>query len=174
MKYKIFFIYIFICFPCSAFASSPALDKLPMLKEHYYRTAEGSKKNEFLKEGVFVCGQKNVTESHLLNIRRSLNGGQERIVFDFQGADVPYSHFHFVPHENRILISFWSKTSFTGFPKEKVAATFEKSQWIKRISVFPQLEEEFVLLELQLKAGKNSKRQIETFTLPSRIVLDVI
>ncbi|MGZ3696898.1 MAG: hypothetical protein ACXWP5_02295 [Bdellovibrionota bacterium] len=142
--------------------------------------AADSKKNKFyIRDGLFVGGDRAVDDVTVKDIRHATNQGFERIVIDLQGnrdgeptaiSRPPYYQVSVTPDERRMVFTLWGKPKL-GFNARKVLAGFRKSSAIEKVELLPHLEENSWTFVLELKGV----HPVEVFELgdPVRVILDV-
>ena len=96
--------------------SAPALAELRPDKVH---VADAKKNLSYIRDGLFVGGDKAIDDVVVKDIRRAANpGGFERVVIDLQGTKngepaaiprPPYYQVAVTPDEKRIVFTIWGK-----------------------------------------------------------------
>lgn len=143
------------------------------------RVADAKKTEAYLKDGLYIGGDKAINQVILRDIRRSANAGFERIVLDFDGlkdgqpaaiSRAPYFQVSMTPDENRIVVTIFGDTKLQ-LDAKRIVAAFNKSEMIKKVQLLPKLLDDSWTFVLELKKG----RAIEVFELgtPVRIILDI-
>ena len=141
--------------------------------------ANGEKQNQYIDNGVFVGGRDHGPLT-LLNVRHSLKGKIERLVFDLGqkgvvgGVERPgFFHISIQTKPQRIVIDLENVTN-TKVTAQQISHLFSKSPYLSKISLFEDSFHQNMTIELPLK----SPAQMEVFELvtagkPGRIVLDI-
>lgn len=143
--------------------------------------AGGNKTGNYISEGFFAGGERNVTAVKLKDIRRAKSSeGFERIVLDLETAaddknGVPYFQVQAAPDEGRLIVSIWGDVAYD-FDGNRVRKAFAKSANVKRLNVLPRVEEGLAVIELTLGTSKGKKHKFEAFRLshPARIIVDIL
>jgi len=159
-------------------ASAP-LDSFAGMDPDAVRTADGKKTQAYLKDGLFVGGDRAIGNCTVKDIRRAVNGDFERIVIDLEGnidgapAAIPRPPFFqaaVTPEEKRIVVSIWGNPRLQ-LDSNRVVREFKKSVLISNLELLPKVETDVWTFALNLKA----EAQVEVFELaqPTRIILDV-
>lgn len=149
------------------------------LRSDHVHQAEGKKTNVYIKDGVFVGGDKAINHVTVKEIRRSVNSAYERLVLDLEGSRngepaalnrAPSFHVAVNPDEKRVIVTLSGKSKLAFDPK-KVAGLFKQSRLIRSIELYPQVEEDSWMFALNLKSG----RPVEVFELTdsARIIIDL-
>lgn len=154
---SLFRIFVVVCF---TLVNSFAQD---LMKERI-RKLTPSKTAIYVEKGIFHNGAvKN--ESELASIRQSFNSkeGYERIVLDFNGANVPKIYGYFSSQEKKLYVDLFN----TNLSKDLKAIT--KTKFVEKVHFFP-IEKDHVSVELRMNTAAN----VDVFFLenPGRIVFD--
>jgi len=158
-------------FVCGAAQSDLRSDKV--------HVADTKKNNYYIKEGLFVGGDKAIDEVTVREIRRANSPQFERVVIDLEGTEmgesaaIPRPPFYQVavsPDEKRLVITVWGKPRL-GFDARKTVAAFKKSANFTSVSLLPKVEDDSWSFVMNLKSG----RPVEVFELtqPVRVIVDV-
>ena len=131
------------------------------------RRIPGDKKSLYFDHGIFVKGATNEKKAFLLRAMRhsfSKTSSIERVVLDFEGAEVPKIYAHMTRGAKTLFIDFFSTKILPGFK------SFGKSHYIEEFRVFP-LDDQLLSLELHLNIHGN----LDIFYLkkPGRMVIDI-
>lgn len=142
---------------------------------------------QYITDGYFVGGTREVTTAKLKDIRQSNpknNSKYERVVFDLETQpdspnakdQLPYFQLLSSPNEGRFVLSIWADVQYD-FDAQKIKKAFEKSLHVKKVNVVPRVEEGLAIIELfTTPAAQGKKVRFEVFNLkrPNRIILDMI
>lgn len=142
-------------------------------------SAEGRKSELYVKDGLFVGGDKAVDEVLVRDIRRATNAGYERIVIDLEaniGGEAapiprpPYYQVAVTQSDQRVTVTFWGNPKL-GFVSQQVLKAFHKSAIVRRVELLPRVDADSWTFSLILKPGAS----VEVFDLgsPVRVILDV-
>ncbi len=131
---------------------------------------EPKKTQTYVREGLVVGGDRQVTQVEVKEIRRAMNSGFERIVLDLSSRGTPYYQVAVEPEMKRIVFTLFGKPQL-GFDPLKVIQGFKKSTLVSRIDLFPRLDENSWSFALNLKVPT----PVEVFELssPTRIIFDL-
>ncbi len=139
-----------------------------------------SKKNlSYIRDGLFIGGDKAIDEVVVKDIRRAPNTGFERIVIDLEGTRngeptaiqrPPYFQLSVTPDEKRLVFTLWGKPKLS-FDSRKVIEAFKKSDVIKAVTLLPRLEEDTWTFVFELKG--NTPVEVFELSNPVRVILDV-
>lgn len=149
------------------------------LRSDHVHQAEGKKTNVYIKDGVFVGGDRAINQVTVKEIRRSVNPAYERLVIDLEGSRsgepaalnrAPSFHVAVNPDEKRVIVTITGKSKLA-FDSKKIVSTFKHSRLIRSIELYPQVEEDSWMFTLNLKTG----RPVEVFELTdsARIIIDL-
>jgi hypothetical protein len=149
------------------------------LKPESIRVADGKKTEAYLRDGLFIGGDRAITQSIIRDIRRADNSQYERIVIDLEGSlggeaaaipRPPFFQASVTPDEKRIVLSIWGSPELR-FDAPKVLSAFKKSKAISKVELLPKVEEQVWTFALNLK----KEVRVEVFELgaPTRIILDI-
>ena len=152
---------------------------LAELRPEKVHTADTKKTETYIRDGLFIGGDKAIDEVWIKDIRRAANPRYERVVIDLEGnmrgepaaiQRPPYFQVAVSPDEKRLTFTIWGKPKFSFDPK-KILAAFKKSVAVQNVSLLPRLEDESWTFVLEMKGGY----PIEVFELsnPVRIIVDV-
>lgn len=141
--------------------------------------ADGKKTQVYIKDGLFVGGDRAIDDVIVKDIRRAANPGYDRIVIDLEGnrqgepsavERPPYYQVAVSPEEKRLVFTVWGSPKLQ-FDSKKVVAAFKKSTVIEKVELFPRLEDDSWTFSMNLRAGT----PVEVFELsnPIRIIVDV-
>lgn len=146
------------------------------------RTAEPRKSSAYLKHGLFVGGDRDITDVVVQGIRHSKGSDYERVVIDLvgnkQGDPVaiqrpPYYQIAVNPELRRLMVTLWGKMKLEFDPMKiaQVGQGKKSSNLLKGFSLFPPLEQDRWSFEIKLK----SEAPVEVFELsdPVRIIVDI-
>lgn len=167
---------VLLGFFCSASLSYAAIGKF---SPDLVRTAEPRKSSAYLKHGLFVGGDRDITDVVVSGIRHSKGTDYERVVIDLvgnkQGDPVaiqrpPYYQIAVNPELRRLVVTLWGKMKLE-FDPLKTSSIGQKSNVLKGLSLFPLLEQDRWSFEIKMK----SEAPVEVFELsdPVRIIVDV-
>lgn len=141
--------------------------------------ASGQKQNQYIDSGVFVGGHDHGPLT-LLNVRHSLKGKIERLVFDLggqtadDGVERPgFFHITIQSKPQRIVVDLENVTN-SKVTAQQISRLFSKSPYLSKISIFEDPFHQDMTIELPLKVAA----QMEAFELvtagkPGRIVVDI-
>lgn len=134
---------------------------------------EGRKSDAYIQDGLFVGGDRVVQDVVIKDLRRAMNpAGYERIVIDLEGssARTPYYQIAVNRDEKRLILTIWGHPKLSSNP-QKIIGAFKKSAHIDSIEFYPQVEDDFMTIVMNLK----STQPVEAFELsaPSRIIIDL-
>lgn len=143
------------------------------------RTAEPRKNSAYLKHGLFVGGDRDITDVVVSGIRHSKGADYERLVVDLvgnkQGDPVaiqrpPYYQIAVNPELRRLMVTIWGKMKLEFDPLKAISIT-KKSNVLSGLSLFPLLEQDRWSFEIKMK----DEAPVEVFELsdPVRIIVDV-
>lgn len=129
------------------------------------RKVTNRKKSIYLDSGIFHNG-KVENKAVLKAVRHFFNSktGFERIVFDFEGKEIPRIYGHMAGKDKKIFIDFFSTDL------NKNLNSFGSSRFVKSLDIYP-IGKETVSFELSMK----EKFTADVFYLenPGRLVIDV-
>jgi hypothetical protein len=143
------------------------------------KTADGKKTQAYLKDGLFVGGDRAITPCTVKDIRRAANADFERIVIDLEGnlngapaaiQRPPFFQAAVTPDEKRVVVSIWGNPELK-LDTARIVRDFKKSAVISKVELFPKVEADVWTFALNLK----TEAAVEVFELtqPTRIILDV-
>ncbi len=149
------------------------------IRPEQFHTAEPRKTNFYVRDGVFVGGDRTVSDIIVRDIRRATNSGFERIVVDLESSrdgdriaiERPsYYQVAVSPEERRLVFTLWGQPRLA-FDATKVARSFKKSKAASRLELFPLLEEQSWTFAVSLREG----HEVEVFELknPVRVIVDI-
>lgn len=155
MKQLVFILFIFITF--NALAQN-------LLEEKIWKIGS-RKRSVYQDKGVFHTGSEGVP-GVLQTVRHSMNKslGAERIVFDFNGQQVPRVYGHLAKSLDRIYIDFFGTTMAPNM------ASDSNGEYLKSVEFYP-ISKDILSLELGFK-GKISA-DIFYLESPARLVIDI-
>lgn len=145
----------------------------------HVRMAEGKKTKFYLKDGIFVGGDRAIESVIVKDIRRASNAGFDRIVVDLEGLSKgepaafnrpPYYQVAVSPDERRMVFTVFGQPKIL-FDAKKVIQVLKKSPAIQSVELLPKIEDDSWTFVLGFKTG----RPVEVFELsnPTRIIIDV-
>ena len=140
---------------------------------------EPRKNQAYIKDGVFIGGDRAIDDVVVKDIRRAANPGFERMVIDLEGnkngepaaiSRPPYYQIAVSPEEKRLIFTVWGRPKLQ-FNARKVLGAFKKSPIIQKIELLPRLEDNSWTFTIDLKSGT----PVEVFELsdPIRIIVDI-
>lgn len=149
------------------------------LKPEAVHTADSKKTKAYIRDGLFVGGDRAIDEVVVRDIRRAANPGFERLVIDLEGnrggepaaiARPPYFHVAVSPDEKRLVFTLWGRPKLA-FDSEKVIRAFKRSPIVESVELLPRLDDAMWTFVVGLKDG----RPVEVFELgnPVRIIVDI-
>ena len=149
------------------------------LRPEKIHVADMKKNNFYVRDGLFVGGDKAIDNVTVRDIRRAGNPQFERVVIDLEGTQMgetaaiprpPYFQVAVNPEEKRLVVTVFGKLKL-GFDAKRSAQMFAKSANFHSISFFPKLEGDSWTFSMNLKTGN----PVEVFELtnPVRIIVDV-
>jgi hypothetical protein len=137
-----------------------------------------TKKNHFyIQDGVFIGGDRMVSDAAVKSVRRSVNGKAERIVVDIQRLSsssvlqkVPFFQVALDRMQNRISLTL-SGNIQDAFDISPLEQAFRLSKLISQLILVPKMDIQPWTLLYQLE----SVCEMEVFELiePSRVVIDL-
>ena len=160
-----------------SFFSTQGLAELRPDKVH---VADAKKNLSYIRDGLFVGGDKAIDDVVVKDIRRAANpGGYERVVIDLQGTKngepaaiprPPYYQVAVTPDEKRIVFTIWGKPKL-GFDSRRVVEAFRKSAVVRNVVLLPKVEDNTWTFVFELKGDS----PVEVFELsdPVRIIMDI-
>jgi hypothetical protein len=135
------------------------------LMEERIRRLDGRKKSVFLSSGIFHNGGPKVASS-LKAVRHSYDAklGYERLVMDFDTAQVPRVYGHISGAQKRLYLDLFD-TQLKG-----VIGSFGDSKFVETINLFP-ISDDTLSIEIHFKQSIS----VDIFYLdsPGRFVIDV-
>jgi hypothetical protein len=154
----------------------PAMAELRPGKVH---TADSKKNLSYIRDGIFVGGDRAIDQVAVKGIRRSSQAGYERIVIDLEGtkggepAAIPRPPFYQVavnPEEKRLVLTISGRPRLE-FDAKKVSGAFSGSPAVQKVVFLPKVEEDSWTSVFELK----SETPVEVFELvePVRIIVDL-
>lgn len=134
------------------------------------RDALAKKTASYVSDGVVTGGDREVRGGIVKNLRRATNTGFERIVLDVDSEKPPYFQAAIEPSEKRIVVTLFGNPHI-GLDAKKIVDQFKKSPHVRKVELFPKIEEETFIFALHLR----NPVPVEVFQLsaPSRIILDL-
>ena len=154
--------------------AAPATQAATSLVLAERKDAAATKTQNYITDGFFVGGDKNIKSVALKEIRRSAaNNKFERVVFDLDA--LPYFQVQASAEDGRYVISLWADVAHK-LSASAIEKTFKKSKNIKKIQAMPQVEDGLTIFEVQLQNSTKRKNKLEVFFLaqPPRLILDII
>jgi hypothetical protein len=139
------------------------------------RKAPGKKNNTYYQSGVVVGGNAQIQDGSLNGLRRGLSkNGYERIVIDTgDGSEIGYFHVSLPePSRSKSLITVTLKgVHKLNLNEKKLKKHFSKSNYVRRVNIYPILSAKEAVLEIELK----EEVPVEIFKLnkPGRLVMDL-
>jgi hypothetical protein len=174
MKHRIFIAFcpLLILMSAAAFA-------LADLRPEKVHVTEAKKTQNYIKDGLFVGGDRAINGVVVKDIRRAANPAYERVVIDLEGTKngepaaiqrPPYYQMAVTPDEKRLVLTLWGSPKL-GFDAKKVLGSFKKSAIFDGVVLLPRLESDNWTLVFPLKTG----HPVEVFELsnPIRVIVDV-
>lgn len=148
------------------FASAFSLSAMGQdLLEERIRKIDGRKKSVYYAQGI-IHGGGQASFVNLKSVRHSYaaDRGHERVVFDFEGTEVPRIYGH-ISTENRMLYMDFFNTHLTRPP-----SSLRGARYISSLNFFP-IDQDKLSLELGFKEDVS----VEVFYLtgPPRLVVDI-
>ncbi len=149
------------------------------LRPESVHVADAKKMQAYVRDGMFVGGDRTINDVTVKDIRRASNAGFERIVIDMEGnrdgepvaiQRPPYFQISVSPEERRLIFSVWGSPKL-GFDAKKVVSAFRRSKAIDRVELLPKLDKKSWTFVMGLKTSQ----PVEVFELsnPVRIIVDV-
>lgn len=149
----------------SALVLLPIVASAQNLVEERIRRVSDRKKSVFLNRGIFHNGGPKVPSS-LKAVRHSYNPklGYERLVLDFETAQVPRVYGHIATGEKKLYMDLFD-TQITG-----AIGSFGNSKYVETINFFP-ISHDTLSVEIHFKQSVS----VDIFYLdsPGRFVIDV-
>ena len=157
----------------------PVWANTPGLNSDHVHVVEPRKNKAYIKDGVFIGGDRAIDDVVVKDIRRAANLGFDRMVIDLEGnkngepaaiSRPPYYQISVSPEEKRLTFTVWGRPKLH-FNAKKVLAAFKKSPIIQKIELLPRLEDNSWTFTVNLKSGT----PVEVFELsdPIRIIVDI-
>jgi hypothetical protein len=143
-------------------------------------TALKRKTDQYIRDGLFVGGDRSIDGVVVNDIRRGApQGNVERWVIDLtanrQGEvtaipTAPYYQVSYSQDEQRVVVSIWGRPKLE-FKAPDVVDRFKKSANFQSVELLPRFEEDSWTFSAVVKPG----RTLEVFELanPVRIIMDV-
>ena len=135
------------------------------LVEERIRRLDSRKKSVFLNRGIFHNGGPKIASS-LKAVRHSYNAklGHERLVMDFETAQVPRVYGHIATGEKKLYMDLFD-TQIKG-----AIGSFGNSKYVESINFFP-ISQDTLSVEIHFKQSVS----VDIFYLdnPGRFVIDV-
>lgn len=164
---------------CAAACLASPAEARAELKPEKVRTADSKKNQSYLRDGLFVGGDRAINGVVVKDIRRAVNPGYERIVIDLEGTKngepagierPPYYQLAVNPDEKRLVFTVWGRPKLELNPR-KVMAAFTQSASVSGVQLMPKIEDDSWTFVLELKGG----RPVEVFELahPTRVIVDI-
>ena len=165
--------------PSLLMSAIPVLANTPGLNSDQVHVVEPRKNKAYIKDGVFIGGDRAIDDVVVKDIRRAANLGFDRMVIDLEGnkngepaaiSRPPYYQISVSPEEKRLTFTVWGRPKLH-FNAKKVLAAFKKSPIIQKIELLPRLEDNSWTFTVNLKSGT----PVEVFELsdPIRIIVDI-
>jgi hypothetical protein len=163
-------------FALATFSSAASAE----LRPDKVHVADAKKNLSYIRDGLFVGGDKAIDEVVVKDIRRAANpGGFERVVIDLEGSKngepaaiprPPYYQVSVTPDEKRLVFTLWGKPKL-GFDSNRVVAAFRKSSVIENVVLLPKVEDNTWTFVFELKGDS----PVEVFELadPVRVIIDI-
>lgn len=172
---------IFWCVAAMSWASG-AFASVPTLRPEIVHTADSRKRDQYVKDGIIVGGDRTLDDVIVMDIRRAKNPSYERIVLDIQAnrdgdaaavSRPPYYQVAMSPDLQRLTVTVWGKPKLA-FNSKRVLSSFKKSELIRKVELYPLLEKDRWTFSIEL-SGKPGGRGVEVFELsnPVRVILDI-
>lgn len=143
----------------------PFVTQAQNLVEERIRRLDNRKKSVFLNRGIFHNGGPKVASS-LKAVRHSFNPklGYERLVMDFETAQVPRVYGHIATGEKKLYLDLFD-TQIKG-----AIGSFGNSKYVESINFFP-ISQDTLSVEIHFKQSVS----VDIFYLdsPGRLVIDV-
>jgi hypothetical protein len=160
-------------------ALGASLDVFAAIKPERVHTAEPKKSNFYIRDGLFVGGDRAIDQVIVRDIRRAANPSYERVVIDLEGNSggmpaaidrPPYYQVAVSPDEKRLVVTVFGSPRLT-FDSGKVASAFRRSKIFREITLLPAIEKDTWTFAFEMK----NKAPVEVFELsnPVRIIIDV-
>jgi hypothetical protein len=149
------------------------------LRPEKVRVADGKKNLSYIRDGLFIGGDRAIDGVTVKDIRHAVNPGFERVVIDLEATKngepaaidrAPYYQLAVSPDEKRLVFTVWG-TPRLGFDPAKVIAGFQKSAVVQKITLLPKVEDSTWTFVMELK----TEIPVEVFELsrPVRVILDL-
>lgn len=149
------------------------------LRPEKIHVAENRKTEAYIRDGLFVGGDRAIDQVTVTGIHRAAHAGYERVVIDLEGTQngepaavsrPPYYQVAVTPDEKRLVFTMWGKPRLA-FNTDKVTASFRKSSAIESIQLLPRVEADQWTFVMELKNGQAA----EVFELgnPVRVIVDI-
>jgi hypothetical protein len=149
------------------------------LKPEKVHTSDARKTEAYIKDGLFVGGDRAIDDVVVRDIRRASNGQYERVVIDLQGTQggdsaaiprPPYYHVAVNPDEKRLVFTLWGHPKLA-FDSKKVVAGFKQSGIVSHVELLPRVDDDSWTFVIGLKSDK----PVEVFELtnPVRVIVDI-
>lgn len=143
----------------------PFVTQAQNLVEERIRRLDNRKKSVFLNRGIFHNGGPKIASS-LKAVRHSFNPklGYERLVMDFETAQVPRVYGHIATGEKKLYLDLFD-TQIKG-----AIGSFGNSKYVESINFFP-ISQDTLSVEIHFKQSVS----VDIFYLdsPGRLVIDV-
>lgn len=157
---------------------SHAITALAALRSDQIHPTTGKKHDFYIKEGMFVGGDRAIDDVIVKGIRRAAQKGYDRIVIDLEAnkkgeAAVierpPYFQAALAPAGDTVSFTIWGSPKLS-FDAKKTSEAIQKSPDVSKVEIFPKLEKDSWTFVIRFK----SKVSIEAFELtkPVRLILD--
>lgn len=148
-----------------AFISFTSLAKAESLMEEKIRRISTRKKSVYLSKGIFHNGGPKI-KSKLKAVRQNYSSklGYERLVFDFETAQLPRVYGYISEERKKLYIDFFETDM------SQALGSFGNSRYVKAINFFP-IQEGILSAEVIFK----NNISIDLFSLesPARLVIDL-
>jgi hypothetical protein len=159
--------------------SLTGLASVGSIKPELVYPSEFKKTKFYIKDGLFVGGDKATRDIVVTDVRFSKNAEYERIVVDLKAnragelGDLersPYYQVAVSPDMERLVVTIWGNPKLE-MNTSKLLMSLKKSNLIKRAEVLPILEKDRWSFIFYLK----NKASVEVFELkePVRLIVDV-
>jgi hypothetical protein len=146
-----------------------------------YKKSLDVKRNEYLRDGVFIGGQAG-TGASLLGLRRTYSGRlqTERVIIDLgdkeakpSGTQVGYFQVSMDARNQRVILDL-AQLMISKINERQIQETFQKSPYVKSAELTLDPEDHAATLVLNLKGPmKLEVFQIRKAKKPGRVVLDL-
>lgn len=161
-------------------SSVPSLDAaLKGLKPDDVYLSGPKKTNVYVRDGLYVGGDRSIKDVVVLGVRLGKKQGYERVVLDLEGTTngepsalprPPYYQLEVSPTMKRLVMTVWGDPKLE-FDARAVFRNFKKSKAVDQVRLYPQLDSDRWTFALNLKEGYSA----EVFELsnPVRVIVDI-